>query len=239
VHIWESADANGFYHSNMISGEAGYRSLYLSHAKRALYHLSYIPRITTHLLYHNNNKPTTTTNPPQQQTNTTTTTKPHTHTQHTHAKQHQSNANRKSHLSTASNASPIASTAYTLTHRFASFRFVSLRFDSFRFVSRSNRRCPPDDRHAFSNSFTICGPRRTKAKTRRQALLLRCTFAPQCRHLQTHRRSPSTTTRRVGQPMASAAHPCRYAASGIVDTDAMKAKTMAKQAKPKSGELSR
>ena len=24
-------------------GEAGYRSLYLSHAKRALYHLSYIP----------------------------------------------------------------------------------------------------------------------------------------------------------------------------------------------------
>jgi len=29
-------------------GEAGYRSLYLSHAKRALYHLSYIPGYSTH-----------------------------------------------------------------------------------------------------------------------------------------------------------------------------------------------
>ena len=29
-------------------GEAGYRSLYLSHAKRALYHLSYIPRYHAH-----------------------------------------------------------------------------------------------------------------------------------------------------------------------------------------------
>jgi len=29
-------------------GEAGYRSLYLSHAKRALYHLSYIPGYYTH-----------------------------------------------------------------------------------------------------------------------------------------------------------------------------------------------
>ena len=28
-------------------GEAGYRSVYLSHAKRALYHLSYIPRHVT------------------------------------------------------------------------------------------------------------------------------------------------------------------------------------------------
>ena len=30
-------------------GEAGYRSLYLPHAKRALYHLSYIPILTTYL----------------------------------------------------------------------------------------------------------------------------------------------------------------------------------------------
>ena len=29
-------------------GEAGYRSLYLSHAKRALYHLSYIPEYCNH-----------------------------------------------------------------------------------------------------------------------------------------------------------------------------------------------
>ena len=28
---------------NIITGEVGYRSQYLSHAKRALYHLSYIP----------------------------------------------------------------------------------------------------------------------------------------------------------------------------------------------------
>ena len=28
---------------NIIFGDAGYRSPYLSHAKRALYHLSYIP----------------------------------------------------------------------------------------------------------------------------------------------------------------------------------------------------
>ena len=28
---------------NVITGEVGYRSQYLSHAKRALYHLSYIP----------------------------------------------------------------------------------------------------------------------------------------------------------------------------------------------------
>jgi len=35
-------------------GEAGYRSLYLSHAKRALYHLSYIPGY--HIHTHNTNK---------------------------------------------------------------------------------------------------------------------------------------------------------------------------------------
>jgi hypothetical protein len=47
-------------------GEAGYRSQYLSHAKRALYHLSYIPTESS-LTHH------------QQQT------KPHAqHTQHTH-----------------------------------------------------------------------------------------------------------------------------------------------------------
>ena len=34
-------------------GEAGYRSLYLSHAKRALYHLSYIP--TYHAYYNAHN----------------------------------------------------------------------------------------------------------------------------------------------------------------------------------------
>ena len=33
------------------SGDAGYRSLYLSHAKRALYHLSYTPSQTTTLLF--------------------------------------------------------------------------------------------------------------------------------------------------------------------------------------------
>ena len=35
-------------------GEAGYRSLYLSHAKRALYHLSYIPTLphVTHTPLH-------------------------------------------------------------------------------------------------------------------------------------------------------------------------------------------
>ena len=32
-------------------GDAGYRSRYLSHAKRALYHLSYTP-LNTHLLYY-------------------------------------------------------------------------------------------------------------------------------------------------------------------------------------------
>ncbi len=32
------------------SGDAGYRSPYLSHAKRALYHLSYIPRSTAPIL---------------------------------------------------------------------------------------------------------------------------------------------------------------------------------------------
>ena len=30
-----------------ISGDAGYRSPYLSHAKRALYHLSYVPKLWT------------------------------------------------------------------------------------------------------------------------------------------------------------------------------------------------
>ena len=30
-----------------ISGDAGYRSPYLSHAKRALYHLSYVPKLGT------------------------------------------------------------------------------------------------------------------------------------------------------------------------------------------------
>ena len=34
-------------------GEAGYRSLYLSHAKRALYHLSYIPGYRTRAYTHN------------------------------------------------------------------------------------------------------------------------------------------------------------------------------------------
>ena len=34
-------------------GEAGYRSLYLSHAKRALYHLSYIPGCHNHADTHN------------------------------------------------------------------------------------------------------------------------------------------------------------------------------------------
>ncbi|QHN93348.1 uncharacterized protein DS421_17g591900 [Arachis hypogaea] len=33
-----------------INGDAGYRSPYLSHAKRALYHLSYIPTCT-HLMH--------------------------------------------------------------------------------------------------------------------------------------------------------------------------------------------
>jgi hypothetical protein len=38
------------YFKPQTDGEAGYRSLYLSHAKRALYHLSYIPIIIQHYI---------------------------------------------------------------------------------------------------------------------------------------------------------------------------------------------
>ena len=31
-----------------VFGDGGYRSPYLSHAKRALYHLSYVPRLLEH-----------------------------------------------------------------------------------------------------------------------------------------------------------------------------------------------
>jgi hypothetical protein len=34
-------------YGKMLLGDAGYRSPYLSHAKRALYHLSYIPFLLT------------------------------------------------------------------------------------------------------------------------------------------------------------------------------------------------
>lgn len=37
-----------------INGEAGYRSLYPSHAKRILYHLSYIPMRNSVFSYCNN-----------------------------------------------------------------------------------------------------------------------------------------------------------------------------------------
>ena len=54
VSIWlESADHSFFRNSRTVQatkreaktfGDGGYRSPYLSHAKRALYHLSYVPR---------------------------------------------------------------------------------------------------------------------------------------------------------------------------------------------------
>jgi len=108
----------------MISGEAGYRSLYLSHAKRALYHLSYIPRITTHLLYHNNNKPTTTTNPQQQQSLTSHT----THTRKT------APIKRKSQIAPLHRFQRISHRIHSI-HAHSSLRFASVRFASFRFVS--------------------------------------------------------------------------------------------------------
>jgi hypothetical protein len=127
----------------MISGEAGYRSLYLSHAKRALYHLSYIPRITTHLLYHNNNKPTTTTNPPQQQTHhnnkpTTTTNQHHHHNKasHTHTTHTRKTApiKRKSQIAPLHRFQRISHRIHSI-HAHSSLRFASVRFASFRFVS--------------------------------------------------------------------------------------------------------
>ena len=56
MHIWESAEPTGYItvtnsQERASVGEAGYRSQYLSHAKRALYHLSYIPT-TTHTHTH-------------------------------------------------------------------------------------------------------------------------------------------------------------------------------------------
>jgi hypothetical protein len=44
--IWVCARADGDITVTGKFGEAGYRSQYLSHAKRALYHLSYIPSHT-------------------------------------------------------------------------------------------------------------------------------------------------------------------------------------------------
>jgi hypothetical protein len=86
----------------MISGEAGYRSLYLSHAKRALYHLSYIPRTTTYALYHHQYKAAPTHNTPMQNSTSQTRVAP------------------LDCLNTPLH--PIASTAHTLIHRFAALR---------------------------------------------------------------------------------------------------------------------
>ena len=57
--IWDCAGADDVITVTEWNGEAGYRSQYLSHAKRALYHLSYIP-FTTHTLPHKNTKTQTT-----------------------------------------------------------------------------------------------------------------------------------------------------------------------------------
>ena len=62
MHIWDSAEPTGYItvtnsQERASVGEAGYRSQYLSHAKRALYHLSYIPTIT-HTHTHNTHIPT-------------------------------------------------------------------------------------------------------------------------------------------------------------------------------------
>lgn len=48
VHFWESAFATMSYHSNVsYAREAGFRSQYLSHAKRTLYNQSYIAIYST------------------------------------------------------------------------------------------------------------------------------------------------------------------------------------------------
>ena len=48
----QTKQKRGYKDAKLMDGGAGYRSRYLSHAKRALYHLSYAPVVRVLTLFH-------------------------------------------------------------------------------------------------------------------------------------------------------------------------------------------